>query len=324
MLAFVASFAFALAPDEAAATLRAEGCFACHPDGGAGVGPSLVDVKLDDDALRRALADPGVGGPEGYPVGAMPPVAADRVEAVAAAVRALAPAPPASPGWFGVLGAGLAIFVGGHLGLSARPLRDRLLARLGEGGFMGLYSVVASVGLGLAVLGWAEAPFVAVWDPPTWTRWVPLLTMPLVLLGQVAGYTTPSPTVAGMADTVATEPRGIHRITRHPANITSALWALAHLTTNGDLAGIVLFTSVAILGVAGSLHIDARRARSHPEEWARYTALTSVVPFVAILQGRNRLVLREIGAWRLVGTVAAYGGILASHQWLIGASPWPW
>lgn len=305
--------------------LRSEGCLACHPGGNAGVGPALVGLaeRVDEAHLRRALLEPGVEGPAGYAVGAMPPVAPERVEAVLAAVRALTPTAPPSPTWFAVLAAGLATFVGGHLGLSAAAPRAALVRRLGAGGFLGAYSLVASIGLGLAVWGWAEAPFVAVWDPPAWTRWVPLVTMPLVLLGQVAGYTTPAPTIAGMEGTVAAEPRGIHRITRHPANVTSALWGAAHLCTNGDLAGILLFGSVLVLGVAGSLHIDARRAATDGEAWARYAARTSVVPFFAILQGRNRLALGEIAGWQWLGAALGYAAALWAHPWLIGASPWP-
>lgn len=280
-------------------------------------------VTVDADYLRRALLLPSAEALPGYPLGTMPAVPPERVDDVLAAVLALTPTPPASPGWFVVMGLGALAFVGGHLGLSADPLRPRLVARLGEGRFMGLYSLPVAAGLGLLVWGWARAPFVAVWDPPTWTRWIPLLVMPFVVLGQVAGYTTVGPTVAGMAGSVAAAPRGIHRVTRHPANLTMALWAAAHLCVNGDLAGILLFASVLGLGVAGSLHIDARRARRDPEAWARYAAVTSLVPFQAIVEGRNQLVLREIGLWRFVVSALLYGAALWAHSWVIGASPWP-
>jgi uncharacterized membrane protein len=56
---------------------------------------------------------------------------------------------------------------------------------------------------------------------------------------------------------------------------------------------------------------DARK-KSNPD-WARFAALTSNVPFVAIAQGRNRIVWREIGWLRLVIGIGAYLGTLLIH-----------
>lgn len=336
---FVVS-AFAGEPDPVA-TLRAEGCAACHPDGGAGVGPALAalvgraepvhtagalhTVTVDDDYLRRALAEPDADVVDGYAAGLMPPVTDPaRQDALLATLHALTPPTPASPAWFGGVAAGGLLFTGGHLLLAAARPRARLVARFGEGGFALLYTAITGAGLGLLVWAWSRAPYVEVWPAAAWTRWVPFVVMPFVLIAQVAGYSTPGPTWAGMAARAAEPARGIHRITRHPVNITTTLWAAAHLFPNGDLAGIGLFVSVGLLGLAGSLHLDARRAAADPEAWAHYAAQTSVFPFVAILQGRNRLDLRELGAWRILLGLAAYGGVLSVHLWLIGASPWPW
>ena len=52
----------------------------------------------------------------------------------------------------------LATFVGTHFLLS-HPLRDPLAAKLGEAAFQGVYSVVALVTLGWAVLAFRAAPY---------------------------------------------------------------------------------------------------------------------------------------------------------------------
>lgn len=302
-------------------TLREAGCVACHPDGGAGVGPALAG--LDEGRVRRALLTPDAEIAAGYPAGLMPPAPPEKVDELVAAVLALSPPAPASPRWFGGLFLGGLLFTGGHLALSTSRVRTNLVSRLGEYCFAGVYSVVTAAGLALLVWAWTRAPYVPIWPMAAWTRWVPFVVMPVVLLMQVAGYTTPAPTVYGMSDRLG-EARGIHRITRHPVNISSAIWAAAHLFPNGDVAAIGLFGSVLVLGVAGSLHIDRRRAAADPEGWATYARQTSVLPFAAILAGRNRLDLREIGAWRIIVTVLLFAGFLWLHPWLIGASPWPW
>jgi len=48
-------------------------------------------------------------------------------------------------------------------------------------------------------------------------------------------------------------------ITRHPFLWGIALWALVHLIINGDLASLILFGSLLLLAVGGTLAIDARR-----------------------------------------------------------------
>lgn len=47
------------------------------------------------------------------------------------------------------------------------------------------------------------------------------------------------------------------------------------------------------------------------------------MPFGAILTGRNRISLREIGAWRLVVALVVYALMLVGHSHIIGVSPFP-
>jgi uncharacterized membrane protein len=72
----------------------------------------------------------------------------------------------------------------------------------------------------------------------------------------------------------------------------------------------------------GTVLIDARKARTLGEDWKRFAALTSSVPFGAIVAGRNRFVAAEIG-WRVVlVALAAYVALLAAHPYLFGARPY--
>src|SRR5262249_39128244 len=81
-----------------------------------------------------------------------------------------------------------------------------------------------------------------------------------------------------------------------------ALWALVHLIVNGDLASLILFGSLLVLALGGTAAIDAKRRRSFGEQWMQFAAVTSNVPFAAIVAGKNRLgpAVVEIGVWRLL------------------------
>lgn len=57
-------------------------------------------------------------------------------------------------------------------------------------------------------------------------------------------------------------------------------------------------------------------------DWQRFAAVTSHIPFVAIAQGRNRLVLAEIGWAKPAIGLALYALVFWAHPWLFGARPY--
>ena len=72
---------------------------------------------------------------------------------------------------------GLVIFLGVHsVRIVAEPWRTRMRARLGEGAWKGLYSLLSLLGFGLIVWGYglARQQPVSLWAPmpwaPTWRR----------------------------------------------------------------------------------------------------------------------------------------------------------
>jgi uncharacterized membrane protein len=105
------------------------------------------------------------------------------------------------------------------------------------------------------------------------------------------------------------------RITRHPFLWGVALWAVVHLIVNGDLASLILFGSLLVLAVGGTVSIDAKRRRNFGDQWTRFANATSNVPFVAIAGGRNRLgaALAEIGVWRSMAAILAYAAAFYLH-----------
>lgn len=212
-----------------------------------------------------------------------------------------------------------------HFGVSSTGLRGALVARLGEGPYLGLYSLVSALAFVWLGAAYAAAPHVAVWDHAPWQAWVPILVNPVALLLLVAGLTTANPTAVGQAalldrpDSV----RGILRVTRNPFLWGVGLWALAHMVPNGDAASLLLFGTLAVLALGGTVLLDAKLARRLGGRWERFADSSSNLPFAAILAGRQRLSAREIGWWRLGVALLAYAVIVHAHARVFGVSALP-
>ena len=83
------------------------------------------------------------------------------------------------------------------------------------------------------------------------------------------------------------------------------------------LAATAVFLLLAGLG---TILMDARKQSN--QDWARFAAVTSNLPFAAIAQGRNRIVWREIGWLRPLIGLALFAAFFAGHVWLFGARPY--
>ncbi|MGD0108406.1 MAG: NnrU family protein [Rhodopila sp.] len=211
-----------------------------------------------------------------------------------------------------------------HLGLAGTTLRDAAVRRLGERGFRGVFSLLSVVSLVLLVWAWSAAPTTLLWVAPDWLRWLLVLVMLLAFVLFADSVSGGNPTMVGPSEGAAATPRGIIRVTRHPMLWSFAIWAGVHIAGNGDTAAIVFFGAFLVTALAGMPSIDAKLARRDPSTWQALSAATSVVPFVAIAQGRNRFVPREIG-WLIPGIgVAAWVVVLVVHPWIFGVSAAVW
>jgi uncharacterized membrane protein len=211
-----------------------------------------------------------------------------------------------------------AAFLITHL-VSGTPLRPKLVAALGEWPYRGVYSAAAFATLGAMI--WA---YIGVPREPLWPglRLIPLVAMPLAFVLIACGYFR-NPTMVGADRLLKSEEpaRGIIRITRHPIMWGVMLWAAAHVLARGDAKSLIFFGGLFLVAFLGTLSMD-RRKRANPD-FVRFAAVTSHVPFVAIAQGRNRLVWREIGWLRPTIGVAAFVLFLLAHGWLFGVSALP-
>ena len=215
-------------------------------------------------------------------------------------------------------------FIGIHLGVSGTVLRDRLVATIGLRGYMVVFSLASVGAIAWLISAYTAADYVPTWGQLEW--WKPFmiaLMLPAFLL-VVVGLTTPNPTSVAQEALVEQAPQGIVRITRHPFLMGVALWSVIHLVGNGDWASLLFFAALAVVSVAGTVSIDAKRRRVLGDKaWDVFASRTSIVPFAAIAAGRNRLMMRELGWWRPAAGVAAYALMLGGHAHIVGVSPWP-
>ena len=218
-----------------------------------------------------------------------------------------------------------AVFVGIHVCIAGSRLRDRIVAAMGEGPYLGLFSLLSIGALWWMVHAYRTAPLVPLWDPLPGLRGVALLLMLVAVALVVVGLTTPSPTATGGTAALDRDDavRGILRVTRHPFLCGVALWAALHLLLNGDAASLALFGALLVLAVIGPPSIDAKRRRAFGARWERFAAQTSIVPFAAIAAGRNRFRFAEIGAWRAALAAAVYVALLLLHGRLFGVPALP-
>lgn len=213
-------------------------------------------------------------------------------------------------------------FVAAHFLLASQPVRAGVVRGIGEVGFMIAYSGISTVLFVWMLAAYGNAPYADVWYPAAWTRHVVFTIMPFSVLLVVLGYLTPNPTaVGGERAFEAPDPApGIFRVTRHPVMWGIGLWALAHLLANGDQASIVLFGALAILAFGGMLAVDSKRARKMGAKWGPLAMTTSIIPFMAILEGRARFDWPGIG-WRRLGiALTVFLLLMLGHPYFAGVA----
>jgi uncharacterized membrane protein len=180
---------------------------------------------------------------------------------------------------------GLAVFIGAHGFVTYRDRRAALIARIGEGAYKGLFSLVSIAGVLLIAWGFARyraTGWVDVWYPPAWTRHITVTLMWIASICIVAAYA-----------------RGkIQATLKHPMLVGVKTWAVAHLITNGDLGSIILFGSILAWAVFDRISLKRRADPGGP-----------AIPAGGILQD----VIAVVG-----GTILYLLLGFIFHPWVIG------
>jgi uncharacterized membrane protein len=174
-----------------------------------------------------------------------------------------------------------AAFVGSHLVMS-HPLRAGLVQRLGEKGFLGLYSLISFATMGGMVVSFrAVGPAGALlWDGSGNGPWMlaSLLTLLgiTLLIGSLKGNpAAPQVDPAMVAHARAT---GVYAVTRHPMMWGMALWAIAHALVSPSPRVLVLTLAIGALALLGAAGQDAKKKALLGEAWAHWQGQTTYWP----------------------------------------------
>jgi uncharacterized membrane protein len=165
------------------------------------------------------------------------------------------------------LALGLALFLGIHLTRAVAPQwRQRQIARLGDKGWKGIYTLVSLAGFGLILWGYAQARLhpVVLWPS---IRGMNHLAALLVL-------------VAFVLLAAAYVPRNHFKAKlQHPMTLAVKLWAFAHLLANNTLADVMLFGSFLVWSI---LVFRAARRRPAPPQAAPTAAGSAATVVVGV------------------------------------------
>jgi len=208
------------------------------------------------------------------------------------------------------------VFLAIHV-LPSTPLRALAVRLIGEGPYLGLFSLLSAAGLVWMSVAYGRAPMEALWPAQ---HFVPVFVLPFAFVLLACGLLARNPALTGQAGVLkhGDAARGILRITRHPVMWAIMLWAGAHMLAIGSMRSVVLFGGLLLLAAAGTTLQDARKAKALGDDWKRFAASTSNIPFVAIAQGRTKLVWKEIGWSRPAVGLVLFGVVLYFHSWLFG------
>jgi uncharacterized membrane protein len=212
------------------------------------------------------------------------------------------------------------LFAASHLGLALPRIRRALVARLGLRGFTLCFSLVAWLTFGLAISTYAAQ---AAEGPPglalgasaaARVALIAAITSGVMLMtGAFARYSR-SPFAIGGEE--VREPCGLERVTRHPFFAGTVLFGAAHALLATRLVGAVAMGGLALVAGVGAWMQDRKLLALRGDDYRAYLAVTSGIPFAAILSGRQRLVWGELPYGMLLLGIALAWALRALHAHL--------
>ena len=209
-------------------------------------------------------------------------------------------------------------FAATHMVLSSQALRPKLIARLGTGPFMGVYSVIAfATFIPLVAYYWGHRHRGALlWAPPSaeWVQGFAMVLMAIAFVLIAASLITPAPTLAGRSETG--KARGVHLVTRHALFMGLALWAAIHLIYNGFASDIAFFGGFVLFGIVGGGHQDKRRLAS--DDAGEYRAFCADAPFFPFTGKQTVRGLKETSKIAVIVGLAASVVIRSFHHHIVG------
>ena len=161
--------------------------------------------------------------------------------------------------------------------------RDRLIGKLGNGPYRGLFALDIVIAIVLIVIGYRSAAIAPVYVPPLYGS--PIITGMMLL--------------SFILLAAANAPGNLKRFVRHPMLTGMAVWSGAHLLANGDQRSIILFGGLGAWAIVAMLTISLRDGG-----WEKPNA---------VAYSRDLMTI--------VASAALFAIVLYVHEAVIGVSP---
>jgi len=214
-----------------------------------------------------------------------------------------------------------AFFLCIHLMISGTVLKEQIISSIGKMAYYALFSLFSIVGLAWICFAYAFAvndPLNAhLWDAPLFLKIIALVGNFIAIQLVVVGALSPSPTnLLALRHLPEKSVHGVIRITRHPILAGIGVWAVMHMLCDGNVASWVFFGSILGLCALGANNIDRKRTAVQGETYTSIKKRTSIIPFVAVIEGRTAFAAEELGAAKMLLGASVFSVFAVLHELL--------
>ncbi len=217
--------------------------------------------------------------------------------------------------------AGCAGFIFLHLGISGTLLRGVAINALGYYPYLGVFSTLTFVTLGIMIWGYAIVPHTDfLWQPSATAYKITKVLLLISLVSLAMGTLSSNPTNMLNEKAIDKEIVKMMKITRHPIQWAILLFAIGHLIANGDTASIILFGTLALVSSIGMLLVDRRKRKEEDPRWKEFMEKTSLVPFASIISGRLKFTAADINWKGLIAGCGLYVAVYWLHDMVAGGA----
>lgn len=113
---------------------------------------------------------------------------------------------------------------------------------------------------------------------------------------------------------------GILRVTRHPQMVGQVIWCIAHTLWLGTSFTLLTFLGLIAHHLFAVWHGDRRLENRYGEAFLKIKERTSVIPFLAIIDGRQSLKWQEFLRPAYLGVTGFILILWWGHPWLMQAT----
>ncbi len=212
-----------------------------------------------------------------------------------------------------------AFFLCIHLMVSGTSLKEQIIARIGGPAYYALFSLLSVAGLiamcvALAVVRTDKLNHIF-WTAPMPLKIIALVVNFFAFFLVTLGLTTPSPTnLMALWQLPDKSVYGVIRISRHPVLAGIGLWAFMHLICNGNPASWLFFGTLLGVCALGANNIDRKRLALMGSTYASIVKRSSIIPFVAIIEGRTAFAPEELGIARMFLAASMFAVFAMYHE----------